>query len=117
MRLNGCDKNWYDVGRAYGELFISGRAADKYGTWDDLLVFSESMPVAKRIVAIVEGLSESMQPLEAARTAGANDALRRRSCAATLPMQYDGLSFPLPLEYSVQYTEDGRLWIELIAVL
>ena len=109
-------QSWYDVGRAYGELFNSGMTADRFGTWADLLVHSESIPTAKRIVDIVEGLSESMQPLANVRTTGTNDELRWRSCAATLPMQYDGTEMRLPVQYTAQYTEDGQLWVELTSV-
>ena len=110
-------QNWHDIGRAYGEFFIVPMAPDRIGTWEQVLLYAESQTVPKRIVDIVQGLSESMQPLAGVRTTGTNDELRWRSCAATLPMQYEATEFRLPLKYTVQYTEDGQLWVELTSVL
>ena len=85
--------------------------------WDDLLLYAEGQPVANRIVAIVQGLSKSMQPLDGVRTTGTNDELHWRSCAATLPTHFDGMEFRFPVQYIVQYTEDGQIYVELTSIL
>ena len=110
-------QNWHSIGRAYEEFFVVPFALDGIGSWDGLRQYSESQPTAKRIVAVVEGLSASMQPLDNVRTTGTNDELRWRSCAATLPMAFDAVEFRFPIEYAVQYTEDGKIYVELSVVL
>ena len=110
-------RNWHEVGRAYGEFYIVPMALDGIGAWEQVLLYSEKERLPKRIVSIVTGLSESMQPLDGVRTTGSNENLRWRSCAATLPMHFDGVDLRLPLKYIVQYTEEGQLYAELTSVL
>ena len=80
---------WARVRRHCSIAWMCGRSDSARGL--DLLVHSESIPTAKRIVARRGGSNASpCNRWPTLRTTGMNDELRWRSCAATLPMQFDG---------------------------